>query len=231
MNTFTKLASVLVLSVSATAAQASTTIDFTNANPGKVTGTYTEDGFNLDGESGSLRIVDVKDDTYRGSQAINSDGSAFSLSLTKDGGGLFDVVSFDVASGEDKYLFSGPDLAAVPLFVDVIWTGVFADDTTDTFQFSGTISGFQTVNFGSTFEDIKELTWQTEIATFKVGGADIGDPLFAQYDNIVINSDTVVTPPITPGVPEPSTWLLMLAGFAVTGFSLKRRNTLAASAA
>lgn len=29
---------------------------------------------------------------------------------------------------------------------------------------------------------------------------------------------------IQPGVPEPSTWLMMLAGFALTGFALKRRK-------
>lgn len=44
------------------------------------------------------------------------------------------------------------------------------------------------------------------------------------------NSATVFTvfniqPGIQPGVPEPSTWLMMLAGFALTGFALKRRKT------
>lgn len=34
----------------------------------------------------------------------------------------------------------------------------------------------------------------------------------------------------TPAIPEPSTWLMMLAGFAVTGIALRRRSTVALAA-
>jgi hypothetical protein len=43
------------------------------------------------------------------------------------------------------------------------------------------------------------------------------------YDNITFGSDK----PGTPGVPEPASWALMLAGFGLVGGSLRRRQTRA----
>jgi hypothetical protein len=43
-------------------------------------------------------------------------------------------------------------------------------------------------------------------------------------DNVVITYDGVRT----PGVPEPATWGLMIAGFGMAGTALRRRRTLAA---
>jgi PEP-CTERM motif len=36
---------------------------------------------------------------------------------------------------------------------------------------------------------------------------------------------TATLPAVTPGVPEPATWAMMLMGFGAMGFAIRRRNT------
>lgn len=228
MNTFTKLATIAAIAGFATSAEASTTIDFTGAAGNHET--YSEDGFTISTDSTWSTTLTVygSGSRYRGSEAIGPRSTSFMTSLMKDGGGLFDVVSFDIANAVDTDTYTEPSP------VDVLFTATYGDDSTDTFRYTNlSQTGFTTVNFNGLFDDIKSLSWQAQQATQNFPGQPYfsGDRFFVQYDNIQITEDTVVTPPITPGVPEPSTWLMMLAGFAVTGFSLKRRNTLAANAA
>lgn len=236
MSMITKFGAAIVIAMSASAANSATTIDFTGSNPNDFNvrlfnSGYTEDGFIIDsqdtngvnagtgtGTGDGIGIYGSGADRYRGpTEAMIGSNLIALISLRKDDGGLFDVVSFDVATANDTSLMADPDNPDDGM-VDILWTGTFADDSTATHSFQGTIGGFQTVNFGTKFENVKSLTWITTDFTKT-----------AQYDNIVVDFDQVSTPPITPGVPEPSTWLMMLAGFAVTGFSLKRREAYKAA--
>ena len=52
-------------------------------------------------------------------------------------------------------------------------------------------------------------------------GAGIGDPFSILVEGFV---DTEYTDPIASGVPEPSTWAMLLLGFAGIGFMAYRRS-------
>jgi hypothetical protein len=67
------------------------------------------------------------------------------------------------------------------------------------------ISGGQTVN-AAIVGGVLEVNWQNQ--------------LFAQGDTVVVN--------FSPAVPEPSTWAMLLLGFAGVGFMAYRRKTKAA---
>lgn len=88
-----------------------------------------------------------------------------------------------------------------------------------------------------------------EVYTFAQAGASYGpdartgyamvdpyifiDPTFANAGNyrIVVSDGVGNVAPTTGGVPEPATWGLMLAGFALAGVGLRRREIAAAAAA
>jgi len=60
------------------------------------------------------------------------------------------------------------------------------------------------------------------------GGAGLGDPFSILVEGFV---DTEYTDPVTAAVPEPSTWAMMMLGFAGVGFMTYRRRKTAARAA
>ncbi|MBS0361220.1 MAG: PEPxxWA-CTERM sorting domain-containing protein [Proteobacteria bacterium] len=50
-------------------------------------------------------------------------------------------------------------------------------------------------------------------------------------DNFTFNAAATLNPPgdfAPPGVPEPASWALMIAGFGLAGATLRRRRMLAA---
>lgn len=49
-----------------------------------------------------------------------------------------------------------------------------------------------------------------------------GTPGYVAIDNIVVEAGQVFD---VGGVPEPSTWILAIAGFGLTGAALRRRRT------
>lgn len=57
--------------------------------------------------------------------------------------------------------------------------------------------------------------------------ASISDTFTSRYG---FTSVTENLTPVVPGVPEPTTWALMLAGFAMTGYALRRRRASVAFA-
>jgi hypothetical protein len=52
---------------------------------------------------------------------------------------------------------------------------------------------------------------------------------FVTLGKSVISTDGAVLPPPTPGVPEPSSWMMLIAGFGLVGAAARRRNAAVAA--
>lgn len=52
----------------------------------------------------------------------------------------------------------------------------------------------------------------------------------AQGNNITSFSSALVADPVTPSVPEPATWAMMIVGFGLVGGAMRRRKTTVAFA-
>lgn len=61
-------------------------------------------------------------------------------------------------------------------------------------------------------------TATTEVLGFVAGNSSGGNPPFALLDNVSLTAYSA------PGVPEPSTWAMMLAGFGFIGFTMRRKQ-------
>ena len=71
------------------------------------------------------------------------------------------------------------------------------------------------------------MLWKTGSFTFKGTGADVIDLKATVEGNGGVFFDRVS---VTGGVPEPASWALMIAGFGLTGATLRRRRAQTAAA-
>jgi len=97
-------------------------------------------------------------------------------------------------------------------------------------QLSGTAQGVTTSDFGQ-FTSLPFVALYGALGSasrFEVDGEEV------EVAGIGFPGDTsgrfTVTYEFTPAVPEPGTWALMLAGFAMTGYALRRRRAVVAFA-
>ena len=95
----------------------------------------------------------------------------------------------------------------------------------------GTLAGandiysYTTFNLGSNFFDDIANGLQVYMTIDNNNGG-----WFVTLGKSVIALDNATLPPVTPGVPEPSTWAMMLLGFAGVGYLTYRRRKAAAVA-
>lgn len=166
--------------------------------------TYTEDGFTLttSGSSGygSANNASVR---YAGSTSLFDNGVNGMSTLTRIGGGAFNVTSIDLVSLNGL----GGNTSGTATF-----TGFFSGGGSITQSFTyGTVdlanhTGFQTFFFNG-FTNITSLQFQQT------------SPFF-QFDNIVLNGNITA-------MPEPATMLLLIismVGIGMTAIRGKRKN-------
>jgi hypothetical protein len=149
--------------------------------------TYTESGFTLSysGQIGLLYYGNQRSG-YQGSTALFPYANASLISLTKVGGGAFDLASIDLTDftggGGQQTIFN--------------FTGTRADNSTITQSVTvDTLPGFQTFNFSS-FTNLAKVEWNS-------GGST------PQFDNINVSAAA------TAAFPEPFTIIGTVIGGTV----------------
>jgi len=97
--------------------------------------------------------------------------------------------------------------------------------------FSGTIAGVTLANYAvstgpktdwRTFADSVEITKAGDYAVSFVFNTNLRPSKDVVIDQVYI----IAGNPAVPGVPEPATWALLIAGFGMVGFAARRRQTL-----
>ena len=87
-----------------------------------------------------------------------------------------------------------------------------------------TIINSATTSFGSSLQTASHNPLYQGPVTFRITDADV--TANTTFSNIVFryNTDGLTLVPIVPGIPEPETYALMLAGLAAVGFMARRRR-------
>lgn len=171
-NMVKKLLSLMVVSVFALPLAANAVvIDFESLQhvDGLTThhgSTYSEDGFTLTqgaNESFALATFGTLESRFTGSTALFNDTINGVVTLTRTGGGLFNLFSIDLAE------LNGSAIASV----------VFTTNNSDsqTFTLDGSAFGAETFSFNSFFQGISSVSW-------------IQTSPFHQFDNICIDDST-----------------------------------------
>ena len=99
--------------------------------------------------------------------------------------------------------------------------------------FSGTVAGVTLANYA--VSSGPAATWQTFAGATNILTAGYYDVSFVFDTNAAPSKDVVIdqvyiiagNPPV-PGVPEPATWAMLIAGFGFVGAALRRRTALTA---
>ena len=125
-----------------------------------------------------------------------NDGSHSIWTLTQANGNAFSLNAFDYATFT---YYLGDAATALTL------TGTLLGGGTVSQTFAPLAGAFQTFSVLPTFTGVTSVRF--DAAGFHNRSA---------YDNIVVNA--------TAAVPEPASWALMILGFGVTGFALRRRS-------
>jgi hypothetical protein len=192
------LALALAGSTAASAAtitfNALTTSNFYNpANP------TTIDGFNFAGAGGNPDALGVWGSNLpfnadQGGATLFSNFRALLVTVTKVGGGTFDLNSIDLADVYNNGTGGSVDFSFT--------TG--SGTTAQSVALDGLV-GLQTFTFNKA-----GLTSFSYLPTSTQGR-------WVQIDNVVVNQ-------LTGGVPEPTAWALMLTGFGLVGAAMRRRR-------
>lgn len=192
-----KTLAVAMLATLGLAAPASATVTFTGlATPGSCSfaGAYTSDGFDFVSAQSHFHVCGAGiAQTDNGTETLLSDTQTFTM--TKVGGGLFDLFSFDAA---EWYSYGmSPTISVV---------GTYANNTTTsaTFTLDDLVAngGFQTFTLANSFRNLASVSFSETVLNM------------AQYDNFVTDAPA--------GVPEPAA--LALLGLGVAGIATRRRK-------
>jgi len=214
------LATALLASASLATAARAALVDFDDTNPSgtnEIQTHFESDGFNFDG--GHFHIIDDNsaaqfvDDGAQYLTAEAAAGLGRDVTMTRIGGGVFDLNQIDIG---ELWLPGNPNNS----FFAVVFHGVNAGGVLDrTVELDGIRDGaggepdFQSVIFSG---------W-TDLTSLNITGVNAAGA-FGDYsiDNIVVDGGG--------GVPEPTSWALMLLGFAGLGATLRARRRVAAAA-
>lgn len=159
--------------------------------------TYTEDNFSFtSARPGSLLALGfvLDADKNAGGETLTESFVQTALSVSRVGGGTFDLESLDLADGLNTF-FGGKVTLAYTI------AGV---TTSKTLTLDHKI-GLQTFSFARL----------DDLSSFSLTGAGLTT---FQLDNVVVSPDAA-----TPAVPEPAPLGLMVAGLAVLGTVARRR--------
>lgn len=163
--------------------------------------TYSESGFTLNSTKGSIYnfgIYGSANANYAGSTTLYNNYGGFATVLTRDGGGLFNALSLDVAellkpAFDGNFQYKG--LPETLTFKGFDSGGLKA---TQTFTLDGLL-GFQTVTLNSAFQNLTSF----EFTQSGIVGASM-----SQFDNIQLST-----------VPDGGSSLALIGiGFGALGF-------------
>jgi hypothetical protein len=105
-------------------------------------------------------------------------------------------------------------------------TGLWASDNNASILLNGAATGWTLPANGTSFFFLHQFTISSGFVAgvnhldFEV--TDVGPPTALRVDSIA--GTAALAPPSTPGVPEASTWALMILGFGAAGAMLRRRR-------
>lgn len=192
------------LALSTTAAHAAVTLNFNEFIHGEdgyrtYAGGIQTQGFKIDSDAASKPLMNWNlvspYNPDRYGATMMTGGSQANAVFTKIGGGAFNLNSVDLTDGANT---------ASSGFFDLTWF-----DGTETFTETfllDQVRGLQTFNFNK-----KDILWFS-LGTSGWAGGNL------QFDNVVLDA------PVISGVPEPTTWALMITGFGLAGTALRRRR-------
>ena len=140
--------------------------------------------------------------------ALFSDGATnVSVTVTRDGGGAFDLASIDLTD-----INSGRGGTAG----HILFSFTTVDGTSSQLVDLDRAQGLRTFAFNRT--GLLSFSYMTPAAVTGLR------PSIPQIDNVVVE------PLLTAAVPEPASWAMMIGGFGVVGAAMRRRKpTLAAT--
>ncbi|TPE63619.1 PEP-CTERM sorting domain-containing protein [Sandaracinobacter neustonicus] len=120
------------------------------------------------------------------------------------------LVSFDVGA---VYYNGSYGAATVDLYVNNALAGSYTVQP-------GATNGFNWVRYSYGFAGTGAPVTIGLYASKSLGSSNLGVGL----DNVVMEAKA----PVVPGVPEPASWALMIAGFGLTGAAVRRRKNVGA---
>lgn len=174
-------------------------------------GTYSQNGFDVTYASGELRLV-TYNPTY-GNFIATIGGGSGAFDLTRTGGGVFSIGSFDAGAGRASialsYTLAGY-LAGANTYNQVFTSLSTSGSKTFTLTPTPTANLFDRIDFafGSLVTGSSALLDNINVAT--------------------IDAPPPPPPPVIPpvgAVPEPATWAMMIAGFSMVGSTMRRRKS------
>jgi hypothetical protein len=105
-------------------------------------------------------------------------------------------------------------------------TGLWASDNNAEILLNGAATGFTLPANGVSFSFLHAFTissgFVAGLNTLDFRVTDVGPPTALRVDSIAGTAD--LAPPATGGVPEPSTWAVMILGFGAAGAALRYRR-------
>ncbi|WP_293459221.1 PEPxxWA-CTERM sorting domain-containing protein [Phenylobacterium sp.] len=205
------LAALLLFAAGAPVQAASTLVDPWQSSGN---GTILNDNF------GTVPNMDL---LYGGTDALGSSTPTGRMHVWALWGTLYHVAYTDQAVAD---IFLRPDAGwseGVSLYSFDLGSYFGASETSEVRVYNGDYSALL-------FQDV--LSLGANPATISPGVSSLdglhiqfsGTPDYVAIDNIVVEAGQVFD---VGGVPEPSTWILAIAGFGLTGAALRRRRTAA----
>ena len=149
----------------------------------------------LSGTDG-VQWLDLTGNVGRGAGVL-SDGVATTV-------GTSYLVSFDVGA---VYYYGSYGPATVDLYVNNVLAGSYTVQV-------GNSNGFNWARYSYGFVGTGSPVKIGLYASTSLGSSNLGVGL----DNVVLEAKA----PVAPGVPEPASWALMIAGFGLTGAAMRR---------
>jgi hypothetical protein len=204
---FIAAASTLVLGLLGSAASSATTYQLDFSNDGSITGTITTDG-----KIGTLLPTDIQSwsfsQTFRvGPPSMSSSEASASLTLTGSG--------FTADANGLYFNFGGTDASFV-VFANSNWKPPFPPSSAALFGLS--LQFCDTVSFCTNQNNATNHSHVMMVAFTPGFGATSGGPDYSNFQVVEIAA-------AVPAVPEPSTWAMLLIGFAGLGFMAYRRKS------
>jgi hypothetical protein len=158
--------------------------------------TFTEDGFTFTTNAQQFGSVQTGSPNFAGSTGLFNNGAGATTTLTKSGGGSFDLTAISLS---ELILAQNP--------ASVTFTGITAVPTTVIQTFNVSNFGFLPFVFIG-FDDVVSVSWLQ------------GPTNFHQFDNLFIDQ-----PLPAPGtVPEPTAALLLAGGLGAMAAGAWRRR-------
>lgn len=197
------ISAIAAACVAATPAAAATTVTFDSlAHNGDIVSygpTLDVDGYRFASNSLSVWGMNHPSNADPGGATLTDNSFKYPTTVTAVDGGLFDLISLDMA-----------DAFNIGWSADVVFTFTSASGTTTETVQVDNAPGLQTFVFN-----------KTDLLSFRYL-VNAEKTVWMQIDNVVLSNGDVLS-----GVPEPSTWAMMISGFSLVGAAVRRRKMAA----